>query len=730
MSDAWEGFATGFAQGFNTTFTAGLKAKEEEKRDKIRFGAQAWLKKEERYNAAKQADKLLMDQAKALTSSESLIPNDAVVDVYNMLKSGRTAKMIIDDVRTAGSSFESLPTPSESSLNTPAPEDEQTTDILGQTPDATAESGSQVIGEAPKEDDPNNPFTQYRAEIQDAVGQTDNPYFDQVLSGYTPEVRTNKYKFTPGISKTDIVSLDSALAANLYESDAFKNADNAGQQKLILETIQAKKKDPKDDGLPFGTGGVGAAMTVWAMTDDGKAALANSDAMAIAKQYKEFDDLINPTESETSGAPKKDFDLEDLEGSFMNIWERSNEGKAAIESQDFDAIAEAVSAASEQAHTVRASLNKGYGFKPEDIKDLKDIPGAREKYKDYPVVLAQLATIEEGLLSQKSKENSLSDTPKPHSVYGMVDGNLAFIGTGNMRGGRLYLPDPDNPDQEKAVPVSDAAQMIISSTDNPIDVEKWAANDIVKKRNTLFGTVDFADTALTYVSTLQSNPLARTRVARITSGASELLEELKAIREIATVLNPDGEEVIDRAKLIQEIEGNAGLSNFSAGVRSVMAQETALIFDIARAEGNSGTALSNKDYENYFRSIFNSTNPKVIEENIVRKVGQSMKASMAGARSIAQSPGMQYAMSGTGGRWWDNPKETALANRTQPLVNFVNSALDAVDTIQESSSYRMSPQQKLTAYTNGEEITVDEDMVKAFPQLAPHLGKKLKAPEK
>jgi len=42
----------------------------------------------------------------------------------------------------------------------------------------------------------------------------------------------------------------------------------------------------------------------------------------------------------------------------------------------------------------------------------------------------------------------------------------------------------------------------------------------------------------------------------------------------------------------------------------------------------------------------------------------------------------------------------------------------------------MSPQQKLTAYSNGEEITVDEDMVKAFPQLAPHLGKKLKAPEK
>ena len=48
MSDAMYGFATGFAQGFTQTYTARLQNEAAEKRDKIRFGAQAWLKQEER----------------------------------------------------------------------------------------------------------------------------------------------------------------------------------------------------------------------------------------------------------------------------------------------------------------------------------------------------------------------------------------------------------------------------------------------------------------------------------------------------------------------------------------------------------------------------------------------------------------------------------------------------------------------------------------------------------
>ena len=735
MSDALYGFATGFADGFTKSYSARLANEANEKKDKIRFGAQAWLRKEERYNAAKQADEKLMSQAEALVSSQSLIPNDAVGDVFNMLQGGMTTSQILSDVRTSGAKFDLLPKPSESALSMDGSV-AQTDDILGSSNEEVtvgepiANTVVDVDGAKP-EADPNNPFTQYSAEIQGAVGQEDGDYFNQVIGGYSTKARQNKYKFTPGLTKTDIPSLDEALAQNLYASTEFKSADGAGQQALILAAIQSKfKDDTADNDLPFGTGGVGASMTVWAMTDDGKAAIESGNALEIAKQVKIFTDIINPTVASESGKPKKDFDIADLEGSFLNIWERSEAGMKALENGDTQAILEAVSASHENAKLTRDSLNKGYGFDPETIKELKDIPGARESYKDYPMVLTQLSNIETALQEQAKEARVNNLTSKAHSVYGMVDGKLAFIGTGNRRGGKLYMPDPADPTKEKEVPFADSSQMVISSSDNPIDVNKWAASDVIKKRNTLWGTVDFASSALTYVAGLESNPLARTRVARYTSGASELLDELNAIRDISTIINKEGEKVLDRDKMLAEINGNVALSNFSAGVRSLMAQETSLIFDVARAEGNSGQALSNKDYDNYFRSIFNSTKPEVVIANIQRKVGQSFSAGLAGAESIAQSPGMQYALMGDGGKWWSSPKETVLAGRSTPLVNFINSSVDRISAIQENSSFATTPEQKMNAYIGGESVTVDQDMVDAYPQLQSMLGKTITAPEK
>ena len=735
MSDGWDSFATGFAQGFTNSYSARIARDEDAKQDKIRFGAQAWLKKEDRYNAAKQADEKLLSQAEALVSSQSTIPADAVNDVFNMLQGGMTTTQILSDVRTSGARFDLLPKPKETGLSMDASV-AQTDDILGSSNEEVvvgepiASTVVDVEGAKPK-DDPNNPFTQYSTEIQGAVGQEDGDYFNQVIGGYSTQARQNKYKFTPGLTKTDIPSLDKALAKNLYNSPEFKNADGAGQQVLILAAIQSKfKDDTADNDLPFGTGGVGASMTVWAMTDEGKAAVASGNALEIAKQVKIFEDIINPTVASESGKPKQDFDIADLEGSFLNIWERSEAGMKALKDGDTQAILEAVSASHENAELTRSSLNKGYGFDPETIKELKDIPGAREAYKDYPMVLTQLSTIETALQEQAKESRTNNLTSKAHSVYGMVDGKLAFIGTGNRRGGKLYMPDPTDPTKEKEVPFADASQMIISSSDNAIDVNKWAASDVIKKRNTLWGTVDFASSALTYVAGLESNPLARTRVARYTSGASELLDELNAIRDISTIINPKGEEVLDRDKMLAEINGNVALSNFSAGVRSLMAQETSLIFDVARAEGNSGQALSNKDYDNYFRSIFNSTKPEVVIANIQRKVGQSFKAGLAGAESIGQSPGMQYALMGDGGKWWSSPKETVLAGRSTPLVNFINSSVQKLGAIQENSSFGTTPQQKMEAYVSGQSVTVDQDMVDAFPQLQSMLGKTITAPEK
>jgi hypothetical protein len=671
MSDALAGFAQGFASTFVPTYQARLAADEKEKTDKIRLGASAWLKKEEAYNAAKASDQAIMDQAQALADSESLIPNDAVVDVFNMLKSGRTVKMIVDDVRSAGSSFEKIPEPDPSLIN-------QTDTILTEKKEEPA-----AIPIKKPEPDLNNPFTKYSSQIQEMVGQSESPdYFDQVLSGYNPEKKVSKYKFIPGVTKTDVKSLEQMLVANITSSEEYKNASPEEQQKIILKAYADKKGDGTS-GLNFGTGGVGASMSVWASTDEGKLAIKSGDAIAIANQVKKLQDIITPPTTDKEDA--FDFDLADPHGSFFNMWERSADGKKAIAEGDFDKINEANAAALENAEKFRGAINQSVGFDPTTVTQIDMLPGLRQKHKDSPVILEQLASIEEGLKSAAKAVAEITSTPKMYTVFGTgTNGAVSVIGTGEVRNGKLTIGGEE-------VSAQDAATMFLASTDAQLDIAKIGANSHMKKRDQLYGSIDFASSALTYLATLEQQELGRTTVARLSSGAGELLSEIQALKSLSTIINAEGEEVIDRTKLLNQINTHSSLSKFSAEVRSIMAQETSLIFDIARAEGNSGTALSNKDYDNYFKSIFNSNELEVIRVNIERKVGQSVRAAFAGARSIAQNPNMQYLTNGNSTQWWESPKETALEGRTDTEIKFVEKSLALISEIQDQSSYGTGP---------------------------------------
>ena len=107
-----------------------------------------------------------MDMAESIVSTESLIPKDAVVDVYNMLKGGFTPKQIRDDVRTAGAKFELIPSPDQDGDAKPTdgtelvvPENEQTDSLL--KPDNTGLSSS-VSGDI----NVNNPDEKPMADIE------------------------------------------------------------------------------------------------------------------------------------------------------------------------------------------------------------------------------------------------------------------------------------------------------------------------------------------------------------------------------------------------------------------------------------------------------------------------------------------------------------------------------------------------------------------------------------
>jgi hypothetical protein len=738
MSDAMYGFATGFAQGFTSTYTARMQNEAAEKRDKIRFGAQAWLKNEERYNAAKASDEQMMQQADALVESQSLIPKDATIDIYNMLRGGMTSSQIISDIRTSGSKFESLPKPSESGL---VVEDSAVSTELGDQTDAmltTENEGLSPAANAPgtsvpnanevagentataivtkkEKEDPNNPFTQYQKEIQEAVGQTDNPYFNQVLSGYTPEVRQNKYKFIPGVTKTDIPSLQDMLASSVYNSDEYKTAlvdgDEATQQTLVIEAMARSKRSESGDLLKFGTGGVAASMYAWAMTESGKAAIASKDGQAIAAQWRTFDSVINPDKDNTS-----EFDMADPYTSFFNSWISSPEGQTAVGAQDGNAISEAMAKAEEQAEIVTEALNLAAGFKPDELTDLQMVPGLREKFANYPVVLTQISRISEALTTQERAKNG-GGSAKPYTIYSgtMIDGRAQIIGTGFLQDGVLTIGG------NKIDPLV-ASKYILGSPDAPLDFSKVSANDFTERLKGLETAVNFGETAAYYTAGLRNTPTARTRVARFASGVDELLNEFDAARQIASFqgVGKDGnpEVQIDGTRFVESINrGDGALGRLSAEVRAIMAQEAQIVFAYAKADGQTGNALSNKDYDNYFKTIFNSNNPDVVEQNLKRLVGMKYNVALRAADKIGSLPGMDMAIQGTGGSWWVDPRAHVEKDLNPGVVQFLGASTKGVDDLVNTLVPAKTLQESITAYQAGETITVTQEMIDAYPDV-------------
>lgn len=703
---AWGHFAKSFMDGY----IEDKRIEEAEEKDRLRIDGQRFLDEEKSYKQHQSKDEKLVEQAKALVASETLLPAGSEFNIYEALKTGRTVDSILTDVRRAGAeAWEAIPKPPENTGGI-IPEDQQIEEVLGENItvfNPASKAGADISPLEPKRE-----LSSRERKVADLLG-VDEDYFSQIRSGYVAGGNLKKqFNFVPGMSNVTVDTLDQRSAKLLYESKAYKDAKTPKEKMQVILNAKAGSSGPK---FKFGTGGPAMAMSVWAETEEGKAALDSNDAMGIAKQWATFNEIINPGNKE-----KSTFDIKDLPSSFFSIWQNSPEGKKAIAEGDSDAINIALAAAHEQANTARDAINQGYGFDPSAVTKLDQIPGLEEKYKNYPEILSQLQNIKDSLKAQATN----SGTAKPKTIFNVIDGKLNLVGTGIWQGGQLKMANPDNPEEWVTVNPQDAANYIIADPDATLNAEKWSANEITKKKNTLHASVDSASAALTYMAELEKTPTARTTVARFTSGAQEFLTEIETLKEISTFVNADGEEMIDELQLIREIQGNSALNKYSADVRSIMAQETALVFSIARSEGNSGHALSNKDYDNYFKSIFNSNDPEVIRANLERKVGQAFKAAVNGASSLKNSPGMKLVTSGTGTQWWADPRATALDGKPQAVINFIDASTNRIDTLQESSSYGTTTDQLIQKFNAGEEIRVTQELADKYPEdLGDKVGK-------
>jgi hypothetical protein len=244
MSDAMYGFATGFADGFTKSYSARLANEAAEKKDKIRFGAQAWLNEKSAYDATKAADTAIVNQAKAFIRTNNL-PEASLMNIYDMISSDYTPTMMLDTINAQGAKFEAPEVVTDARVTTTV--DQQTDELIdmastalnspssGNMPGVSVVDADGVNGDtstAPKDD----PFAKYAKEIQETVG-ADSDYFNQVLGGYTAPDRGPRMKFTPGSStkKTENLSFEKQAVLAAMADPEWKTEDYSGNITLLAK---------------------------------------------------------------------------------------------------------------------------------------------------------------------------------------------------------------------------------------------------------------------------------------------------------------------------------------------------------------------------------------------------------------------------------------------------------------------------------------------------------------
>lgn len=693
--DKGSAFAQGFADAFVPIYTAGIQAKQKTEQDKIRIGAQTWLDKKTAFDETKQKDQEMWSQAESLVASEQSIPKDATTTVFNMLKGGRSVDAIIKDVRAVGSKFERIkpkeaPTVDDQTKEVfEVPTIEEATTAPEEEPNFFEKIGDKVgkVFGRDKQPESDNPFDQYRAEIQEYVGEEDADYFNQVIEGYQAPERTSNYTFVPGVA-TDSVSLDQGVANIVFNSKEFKDAEAKGNVQEMYALIQQAR---------------------------------NASAKSTSKD-----------------GSKSEFDVDDPTQSFVDLALNSPEGQEALEKNDVVTIGKLVQQSYVNSVELTNKTNRMVSFNPAEVTDLNQIPGLREIHKDNPNVTRQLDSIQEQLESQTESGKS-----KMVAVFGTTPESEepAYRGMGTLRNGKLYMASVDNPEVQEEVPLSILQNLFLINPDKMTDVPSMNTKESLQIRSMLTGVGDLLDSSTTYLGYFESNEYARTRVGQGAKAIDSLLQEFKALKDLAMVIDPDGgsEKKISKQLMLDQIKEKEKLGEYSSAVSAVLAQEVRLTFAIAKSQGNSGQALSNKDYDNYYKSIFNSNKLEVVRANIEQLVAESYNSAVRKANSFGDAPGMKFVTAATGKAWWENPDDLVLAQANPAVSKMLENSLNRVQTIQMKSSYGQeaiedqekakipSVSDRVEMYKNGEDIFVDEEFVKENPLFKSFLGTTINA---
>lgn len=589
-------FAEGFGDAFSKSFNAGLEREEEKKKDAFRIAYADFVDRRKTYDEDKKKDALRVNQAKSLAKLAG-VPDEAWPKVYEMLGSGATADQIKDDLRAG-------------TLKIDAP------------------TGSNSVGSTPKESAPAKP---------------------------TPEAAFP----TPGVEGQPKPSKVPSLGAK-------SSTESMSPDEAPMSTIEEAPKAPASATAtpnPMGTQMAATGMATPAPVASQAAPAPTGNAPQAPK----------PKAGGITGL------LSNLSGKFSGQSAPTAAGAAPANPAGNDAMQRIGGALGQTPQQVSDTMNKTYvpggdvpsaagiHFTPaaptRKADPMADLPSAMAEnyaaqaaFKKDPSPSNQ-ARFEESEVRRKAAEAAVTFTATakgradavgqidgvPAAVYG-PDGSMSVAPvtmgsdgvykntkTGAVITGNVVPYKPEETKflqelssrysanikgiQEKAatvVPMMRSAGImtqLVDETGGQV-LHPWTsgmARGLVGAAKDVGNTVDLINSAANADGIVPPDAIEHLRAQMSEAGKTDL----------STFLGPD-------------------INNLAAKSALFEAQKTLLAYDVAKANGQTGQGLSNKDFQVTKETIAGTSDPQAFKQLLANTIGQQISAIKANAQAVTQ----------------------------------------------------------------------------------------------
>lgn len=133
-----------------------------------------------------------------------------------------------------------------------------------------------------------------------------------------------------------------------------------------------------------------------------------------------------------------------------------------------------------------------------------------------------------------------------------------------------------------------------------------------------------------FVKKLEDNPEALTRIAATAANLESLGREGAAlVSAVSDAFGDDKDRDIDRDMVLRNLSGMLSAGKITEDVKALAARKVALVFAYGKAHGTQGNGMSNKDYDNFMRSLFPSNDASTVIDHLKATIRDNYEAQKA-----------------------------------------------------------------------------------------------------